>query len=161
LRPTAILLADQDGTVRAANPTAIELLGPPDGTCDQLVSAHTNRKHPICQAGCARTLEEGEQRDHGVVSVRGEPCQLMCSEVGGTTVVALTPIAVEGAVELTDREREILVLVARGFTGERIATRLGISAATVRTHVEHIRRKLGVRTRSQAVARALALGEIE
>ncbi len=160
MRPTAILLADQDGHVVAANPSAVELLGTASGPCNELVAAQ-NRKQAVCFAGCSRAMTEGEQHDHGVVTVRGEPCQMTCSEVGGTTVVTLTPVAVDGAVELSEREREVLVLVARGFTGERIGKRLGISAATVRTHVEHIRRKLGVRTRSQAVARALALGEIE
>lgn len=52
---------------------------------------------------------------------------------------------------LTDREREVLALAAEGLTNKQISARLCISAATVRTHLEHIYDKLGVRTRAGAV----------
>jgi DNA-binding CsgD family transcriptional regulator len=55
---------------------------------------------------------------------------------------------------LTERETEILQLVARGLTNSQIAERLVISRATVRTHLEHVFVKLGVHTRTGAVARA-------
>jgi len=51
---------------------------------------------------------------------------------------------------LTDREREVLALVARHFTTGEIAARLGLAEATVRTHIEHILAKLGVRSRREA-----------
>ena len=55
---------------------------------------------------------------------------------------------------LSDREREILRLVASGHTSCEIAQRLTISAQTVNTHIKNIYRKLQVRTRAQAVNRA-------
>lgn len=55
---------------------------------------------------------------------------------------------------LTDRETEILQLVAQGLTNGEIADDLVISRATVRTHLEHVFAKLGVHTRTGAVARA-------
>ena len=57
-----------------------------------------------------------------------------------------------GAANLTVREREILFLLSQGMTATEIADRLVISRATVRTHVQNARRKLGARTRSQAIA---------
>jgi DNA-binding NarL/FixJ family response regulator len=54
--------------------------------------------------------------------------------------------------ELTTRETEVLRLFARGLAQDEIADRLFISPKTVGTHIENIMRKLGVRTRSQAVA---------
>jgi DNA-binding CsgD family transcriptional regulator len=57
--------------------------------------------------------------------------------------------------ELTDREREVLRLVAAGEPTRRIAGRLGISGETVETHVRSGMRKLGARTRTEAAARAL------
>jgi DNA-binding CsgD family transcriptional regulator len=69
-----------------------------------------------------------------------------------------TPAARRPAEALTSREREILNLVAGGLTSPRIATHLGISVPTVRTHVAHIRTKLGAHTRAEAVARAVSLG---
>jgi DNA-binding NarL/FixJ family response regulator len=65
------------------------------------------------------------------------------------------------AAGLTPRERQILGLLAEGHTMQRIGTRLGISPRTVEAHVAKVYRKLGVRTRVQAVARAAALGLVE
>lgn len=62
---------------------------------------------------------------------------------------------------LTAREHEILMLVSQGMTMQQVARRLGISPRTVETHVAKLYRKLGVRTRVQAVARAVQLGLIE
>lgn len=57
---------------------------------------------------------------------------------------------------LTQREREILALVAAGKTNAEIAMLLSISARTVQKHLEHIFPKLGVETRTAAALRALA-----
>ena len=57
------------------------------------------------------------------------------------------------AADLTDREREVLVLVRAGKTNSQIAGELWIAHGTVRKHLEHIYRKLGVQSRTAAVAR--------
>jgi DNA-binding NarL/FixJ family response regulator len=62
---------------------------------------------------------------------------------------------------LTAREQEILTLLAEGLAPDEIAERLYISARTVGTHMEHLFRKLGVRTRAQAVAVAFREGLVE
>ncbi|MEO3819507.1 LuxR C-terminal-related transcriptional regulator [Plantactinospora sp. B24E8] len=59
--------------------------------------------------------------------------------------------------DLTDREREVLRLVAAGEPTRRIAGRLGISGETVETHVRSGMRKLGARTRTEAAALALEM----
>jgi DNA-binding CsgD family transcriptional regulator len=56
--------------------------------------------------------------------------------------------------QLTERERDVLELVAQGLTNREVAARLFISSGTVRTHLEHVYEKLGVRTRAGAVAAA-------
>lgn len=56
--------------------------------------------------------------------------------------------------ELTDREREVLDLVARGFDNLSIARRMVLSPKTVRNHVSNILTKLGVPDRSAAIVRA-------
>lgn len=58
----------------------------------------------------------------------------------------------DGPALLSPREREILVMLAEGFSGAEIATRLFLSSETVRTHVRNAVQKLGCRTRTQAVA---------
>lgn len=50
---------------------------------------------------------------------------------------------------LSDRERGVARLVARGDTNREIGLALGISTRTVESHVERIRRKLGLRSRTQ------------
>jgi two-component system, NarL family, response regulator LiaR len=59
------------------------------------------------------------------------------------------------AFELSDRELEVLALMVKGLTNRQIADKLSISAATVKTYVSHILTKLGVASRTEAVALAL------
>ncbi|MGO2943712.1 response regulator transcription factor [Brevibacterium aurantiacum] len=64
----------------------------------------------------------------------------------------------EALPDLTDREREILVLVARGQTNTEIAATLFIAVQTVKTHVSRILYKLDIRDRAQAVIAAYESG---
>jgi LuxR family maltose regulon positive regulatory protein len=66
--------------------------------------------------------------------------------------------AVFGGMELSEREREILSLVAKGLSNQEIAHKLVISITTVKTHIGNIFNKLGVVNRIQAIARAEGLG---
>jgi DNA-binding NarL/FixJ family response regulator len=51
---------------------------------------------------------------------------------------------------LTDREREVLVLLASGLSNKQIGHRLGISEKTVKTHLTNIFQRIGARDRTQA-----------
>jgi len=62
---------------------------------------------------------------------------------------------------LSNRESEILGLLADGLTGEQIAKRLVLSPETVRTHIRNAMEKLEARTRVEAVVKALDLGEVQ
>jgi DNA-binding NarL/FixJ family response regulator len=63
-----------------------------------------------------------------------------------------------GLEELTDREREVLSLVATGLSNDELAERLVISPATAKTHVSRILLKLGARDRAQLVVIAYESG---
>ena len=60
--------------------------------------------------------------------------------------------------ELSEREREITELVARGLSGPEIAAELQLSHNTVRTHVRNAMNKLDTRSRAHLVAKALGIG---
>ena len=59
---------------------------------------------------------------------------------------------------LTFREKEVLSLVAEGYTNVEIATRLGISSRTVETHRANLMRKLGLRSLAELIKFALHRG---
>jgi len=59
-----------------------------------------------------------------------------------------------GADQLTSRQRQLLELVAAGYTNAQISRRLNIAEGTVRKHVENIHRRLQVPSRTAAVTRA-------
>jgi DNA-binding NarL/FixJ family response regulator len=93
-------------------------------------------------------------------------CQAIKSAAAGQ--VQLTPKAAarlmqavstpESPVDLTEREIEVLRLMARGQSNKQIARGLHISEKTVKTHVSNILSKLGVQSRTQATLYAIRIG---
>ena len=74
-------------------------------------------------------------------------------------LIAATPSPAKN-VELTEREFEVLRLLARGETSDQIARQLHISRTTVNNHVQHILRKLNAHSRLEAIRRAEHAGLI-
>jgi DNA-binding NarL/FixJ family response regulator len=113
------------------------------------------------RAGARGYVVKGADRDviaRALHAVAGGQA-FLGAEVAGAALARLT--AAEAAPpfpELTEREREVLGLVARGLTNAAIADRLVLSGKTVRNHVSNVLTKLGVEGRGEAVVRARNAG---
>lgn len=101
-----------------------------------------------------------EGRNH--LLLEGEPAfEQFLSEVDAFLAAGEDGLARKGVApfpDLTDREAEVLSLVARGLANGHIAERLRISDKTVRNHVTNIFWKLGVTTRAEVIVRARDAG---
>jgi DNA-binding NarL/FixJ family response regulator len=90
------------------------------------------------------------------ILVEGEPAWAgFLDVVNGALATSATTPAPAGAGALTAAEAAVLELVARGLDNHAIALRLGKSEKTVRNQVSTIFDKLGVRTRAEAIVRAI------
>jgi LuxR family transcriptional regulator, regulator of acetate metabolism len=106
------------------------------------------RRHSERVVALARSTEANVEQLLGT-GMEGLPTPLGRISPPGASIVPER----ERLAMLTPREREVIAMLAEGETNARIAQRLVVSEDTVKTHVKHILRKLGVRNRSQAVSR--------
>jgi len=96
------------------------------------------------------------------VDALAAPIQLAATQFH-LAAVALDPAGAEaaGAATTSPRERQCAALLARGCTVREIAAALGIAERTVVFHLDNLRRKLGARNRTEAVARLARAGLLE
>jgi two-component system nitrate/nitrite response regulator NarL len=130
-----------------------------------LIAAHPEpgQVYAALAAGAAGYLTKGTDGR--------ELCDAIAAVARGRTVVA--PELQDGVAEqirlravrdrplMSSRERETLKLIADGRSAPEIAAALHLSTATVKTHLQHIYEKLGVRDRAAAVAEAMRRGLLE
>jgi len=148
------LLPDGDGTRAATEVLEVSpstqvlmLTGLPD---DRLLMQAIN-------AGCSGFLTKDATADELVTAVRqiaaGEayiPTHLL-----GNLLIRLTPTDNDLGDDLTNREREVLALIASGTPTSTIANNLFVSVNTVRNHVQRILHKLNAHSKLEAVAIAI------
>lgn len=156
--PPPLVLVNPDGSVAEVNDAAARLLGDVRGhACNEVVRGRDGEGVPVCSATCVASLARsgGAGRVRRGVRVRDRWWRLVCTSMGPMTAVQMFEDAGPEVptAKLTPRERQVFELVAEGLTSPQIAERLKIGPATVRTHVEHIREKVGAHTRAEAVAR--------
>ncbi len=166
MKEIVALRVDRHGEAVAANEEGHKWMARA-GTnlCHRIVGAKSVAGHAVCSPTCAGALASGLGQGHcdSRVVIRGRLARLNCHKLGDETVVVVeetrhlppTPNEI-----LTARELEVLSAVAEGLSTSEVAKRLGVRSSTIRTHVEHLCRRLNVRTRAQAVARAHATGQL-
>jgi DNA-binding NarL/FixJ family response regulator len=126
------------------------------GTRVLVLSAHEDAEHviPLLEAGAVgylpKTVRLGEFLDAIRSASRGE--SVLPPSVASVVVRYLSG-AMQPTAEpdLSEREMEVLRLVARGFSNYQIARQLGLSVRTVEAHLTHVYNKLDVRSRTEAV----------
>ncbi|MEV6485224.1 response regulator transcription factor [Streptomyces sp. NPDC051576] len=115
---------------------------------------------PAIEAGATGYLLKDAPRDELFTAVRAAAAgrTVLSPAVASRLVSAVRGPQSPGNEPLSAREREVLVLVAKGTSNREIARELFISEATVKTHLTHLYGKLGVKDRAAAVAVAYDRG---
>ena len=125
-----------------------------------MLSMYDNREYVISaiRAGAAGYVLKDASSKEIITAIRAVAA-------GGSYYSApLTTALATGGSEpplLTEREREILILVAQGNSNKRIAQQLDVSVRTVETHRLNLRKKLGVETPAGLIRYALQQGWIK
>jgi PAS domain S-box-containing protein len=155
---------DTAGVIRWVNPAAQRLVGDVRGRqfTSVVVAEDTRRAREQFArkiAGTAKVTDaevtlrgvDGDRVSVDISSVRlmdGDQCVGVFGQCSDVEEVAEHPVP----HHLTPRQAEVLRLLARGYSTHQIARELHLSPETVRNHVRHLLRALGVHTRLEAVA---------
>ena len=164
---TAVLVANPEGVVVKQNAPALSLTrGRLGSYCWDLVPSIEGVCGLPCERGCVgRYLRKGSNHAHtSAVAIRGERFSLSCVPLGTEMVVVLSPVVRErsrNGASFTPREMDVLRLLADGLTTRSMASRLALSEATVRAHIEHMRNKVGLSTRAALVAYGYRKGYLD
>jgi DNA-binding NarL/FixJ family response regulator len=141
--------------MRAENKDLKALVFTASETDDRIIGA--------VQAGAQGYLLKGAPREElfNAVRVIARGGSLLSPVVAARLLERISGAAGPVAEQLTEREREVLHLVARGLLNKEIAARLGIQERTVKFHVSTILHKLGAANRTEAVRFAVQQGLVE
>ena len=120
--------------------------------------------HQAIAAGAAGYLPKSAERDAVCEAIeavaRGEVVLDPSLQAGLLEQVRAHGVAAERPV-LTEREQQILALIAEGLTAPAVGARLHLAPGTVKTHLGHLYEKLGVSDRAACVAEAMRRGLLE
>jgi len=140
-------------------------MGPGEGKpCWEVVGRLEGTNELPCQTNCVRRLLDAglEHTQRVDLKLAGRVHRLTCVPVVDDLVVCVLNRGAEHDPDqwqaLTGREQDVLSLLAAGDETSAVAKKLEVSESTVRTHVENMRVKQGVKTRAALVALGFRLG---
>ena len=163
----AVVVTDDDRRYVHANPAACELLGIAH---DELIGMRTEEVTGTppgeIEGVWARFREAGVLAGTfplpSPVGPRNVPYIAVADVTPGRHLAIFLPTRSNGAWQpLSQREREVVALVAGGATGREVGEELSVTSATVETHIRNAMRRLGARNRSHLVTLAILRNEIE
>lgn len=143
------MFADEENVLASIEAGALGYIHK-DSTPDDIAQVIVDMKHgcsPISPMIARRVLEK--YRDHGA-DERNAAARARSADDAQRDE--------RSEVALSDREREVLDLIARGFSYAEVARLKAISVDTVRSHIKHLYGKLAVHSRSEAVFEATRMG---
>jgi NarL family two-component system response regulator LiaR len=163
LRPDVVLMdlvMPELGGVEAMR----ALRGRVPGTRVIVLTSFIDEEHllPAMRAGAAGYLLKNVQPQELARAIRAADAgeALIDPAVAARLVEALAETERDDGYErLTPREREVLVLIGRGFSNKRIALELGVAEKTAKTHVSNLLGKLGLADRTQAALYASRIAQ--
>ena len=127
-----------------------------------VLSAHPRPDYVVglLKAGVSAYVLKDDARDALLMALRKvyEGGEWVSPRVAGILIDSVMNNGVSSSAGLTERELEVLKLMAHGYRNDRIASELVISEHTVRNHIHSIFHKLGVETRVEAVLYAISTG---
>lgn len=114
-----------------------------------------NARFAALEAGAVALIRKSNARAELVDAIRNVAEGNVLITPRSVTSILMRHREIEAqSAQITDREREVLKLLAKGLSSREIASRLGVSYATVRAHIYHMGKKLGTRSKLELVARA-------
>lgn len=135
-----------------------------------VITVFGDEKHvvPAIEAGATGYLLKDRDEAHVTASIcevleGGSPispsiARLLLNRFRGQRDSAAPPAK---GVTLTAREEDVLTLVVKGYSYQEIASSMSLSIHTITSHIQHIYRKLAVRSRGEAVFEAIQMGLID
>ncbi|HEX5780856.1 MAG TPA: LuxR C-terminal-related transcriptional regulator [Solirubrobacteraceae bacterium] len=163
----AVVVTDDDRRYVHANPAACDLLGI---AYDDLIGMRTEEVTGTpageIEAVWSRFREAGVLAGTfplpSPVGPRNVPYVAVADVTPNRHLAIFLPTRANGSWKpLSQREREVVALVAGGATGREVGEALSVTSATVETHIRNAMRRLGARNRSHLVTLAILRNEIE
>jgi NarL family two-component system response regulator LiaR len=143
-----------------------QILAECTGTQILVLSAHQDAEHviPLLEAGAIGYLPKTVSLNELLEAIRttGRGESVLPPAIASVVVKRLSgALNANGNVGLTEREMEVLSLVAQGLTNDQIAQQMHLSTRTVEAHLTHIYNKLNVSSRTEAALLAMRKGWLE
>jgi len=163
----AVVVADDDRRFVHANAAACEQLGVEHDDLigmrvEEITGTPPDQVGEVWRRFLAAGVQVGTFPLPSPVGPRNVPFISIADVTPGRHLAILIPERDPGDWKpLSQREREVVALVAAGATGREVGRQLSVTSATVETHIRNAMRRLGARNRSHLVSLAILRHEIE